>query len=96
MLTCHHHKVLFYCLRDFFIYSVRVEKCLQSLGQQYIQNMIQINYNNKHFFNLQVANSPSRLRFEANLSRESSECTEHSQHQMSQINTGKTVYVGNA
>ena len=54
------------------------------------------NNNNKHFFNLQVANSPSRLRFEANLSRESSECTEHSQDQMSQINTGKTVYVGNA
>ena len=52
--------------------------------------------NNKHFFNLQVANSPSRLRFEANLSRESSECTEHSQDQTSQINTGKTVYVGNA
>ena len=43
------------------------------------------NNNNKHFFNLQVANSPSRLRFEANLSRESSECTEHSQDQMSQI-----------
>ena len=54
------------------------------------------NNNNKHFFNLQVANSPSRLRFEANLSRESSECTEHSQDQTSQINTGKTVYVGNA
>ena len=50
----------------------------------------------KHFFNLQAANSPSRLRFEANLSRESSECTEHSQDQTSQINTGKTVYVGNA
>ena len=48
------------------------------------------------FFNLQVANSPSRLRFEANLSRESSEYTEHSQDQMSQINTEKTVYVGNA
>ena len=47
------------------------------------------NNNNKHFFNLQVANSPSRLRFEANLSRESSECTEHSQDQTSQIN----VYV---
>ena len=54
------------------------------------------NNNNKYIFNLQVANSPSRLRFEANLSRESSECTEHSQDQMSQINTGKTVYVGNA
>ena len=54
------------------------------------------NNNNKHFFNLQVVNSPSRLRFEANLSRESSECTEHSQDQTSQINTGKTVYVGNA
>ena len=54
------------------------------------------NNNNKHFSYLQVANSPSRLRFEANLSRESSECTEHSQDQMSQINTGKTVYVGNA
>ena len=49
-----------------------------------------------NIFNLQVANSPSRLRFEANLSRESSECTEHLQGQMSQINTGKTVYVGNA
>ena len=48
------------------------------------------------FFNLQVTNSPSRLRFEANLSRESSECIEHSQDQMSHINTGKTVYVGNA
>ena len=35
------------------------------------------NNNNKDFFNLKVANSPSRLRFEANLSRESSECTEH-------------------
>ena len=54
------------------------------------------NNNNKNFFNLQVANSPSRLRFEANLSRESSECTEHSQDQTSQINTRKTVYVGNA
>ena len=54
------------------------------------------NNNKKHFFNFQVANSPSRLRFEANLSRESSECTEHSQDQTSQINTGKTVYVGNA
>ena len=42
-----------------------------------------------NFFNLQVANSPSRLRFKANLSRERSECTEHSQNQMSQINTGK-------
>ena len=42
------------------------------------------NNNNKHFFNLQVANSPSRLRFEANLSRKSSECTEHSRDQMSQ------------
>ena len=51
------------------------------------------NNNNKHFFNLQVANSPSRLRFEANLSRESSECTEHSQDQTSQINTGKTVVI---
>ena len=46
-----------------------------------------------------VANSPSRLRFETNLFRESSECTEHSPDQMSQINqinTGKIVYVGNA
>ena len=50
------------------------------------------NNNNKHFFNLQVANSPSRLRFEANLSRESSECTEHSQDQTSQINV---LYVSN-
>ena len=49
-----------------------------------------------NIFFLQVANSSSRLRFKANLSRESSECTEHSQDQMSQINTGKTVYVGNA
>ena len=63
-----------------------------SQHQSYCNN----NNNNKHFFNLQVANSPSRLRFEANLSRESSECTEHSQDQTSQINTGKTVYVGNA
>ena len=54
------------------------------------------NNNNKHFFNLQVANCPSRLRFEANLFRESNECSEHSQDQMSQINTGMTVYVGNA
>ena len=30
------------------------------------------------------------------MSRESSECTEHSQDQIGQINTGKTVYVGNA
>ena len=60
----------------------------------YIFQGIYNNNNNKHFFNLQVANSPSRLRFEANLSRESSECTEHSQDKMSQINTGKTVYVG--
>ena len=52
------------------------------------------NNNNKHLFNLQVANSPSRLRFEANLSRESIECTEYSQDKMSQINIGKTVYVG--
>ena len=62
----------------------------------FVINISNINNNNKHFFNLQVANSPSRLRFEANLSRESSECTEHSQDQTSQINTGKTVYVGNA
>ena len=34
--------------------------------------------------------------FEANLSRERNECTEHSQNQMRQINTGKTVYVGKA
>ena len=34
--------------------------------------------------------------FEANLSRERSKCTEHSQNQMSQINTGKTVYMGKA
>ena len=64
--------------------------CIRMYLYIYIYN------NNKHFFNLQVANSPSRLRFEANLSRESSECTEHSQDQTSQINTGKTVYVGNA
>ena len=56
----------------------------------------EFNNNNKHFFNLQVVNSPSRLRFEANLSKESSECTEHSHDQTSQINTGKTVYEGNA
>ena len=62
----------------------------------YLHDKIYNNNNNKHFFNLQVANSPSRLRFEANLSRQSSECTEHSQDQTSQINTGKTVYVGNA
>ena len=54
------------------------------------------NNNNKHFFNLKVTNSPSRLWFEANLSRESSEYIEQSQDQMSEINTGKTVYMGNA
>ena len=70
--------------------------CLYIYVYLYIYIYIYNNNNNKHFFNLQVANSPSRLRFEANLSRESSECTEHSQDQTSQINTGKTVYVGNA
>ena len=73
---------------------------LRTLHQVYLhavwRNNNNNNNNNKHFFNLQVANSPSRLRFEANLPRESSECTEHSRDQMSQINTGKTVYVGNA
>ena len=34
--------------------------------------------------------------FESNLSRERSECAKHSQDQMSQIISGKTVYVGNA
>ena len=70
--------------------------CLNLNLQLLVRHMLIYNNNNKHFFNLQVANSPSRLRFEANLSRESSDCTEHSQDQMSQINTGKTVYVGNA
>ena len=65
-----------------------------SQDPSYKQN--KFNNNIKIFFNFQVANSPRRLRFEANLSRESSESTEHSQDQMSQINTGKTVYVGNA
>ena len=69
---------------------------LKYAGNNYVFNNNNNNNNNKHFFNLQVANSPSRLRFEANLSRESSECTEHSQDQTSQINTVKTVYVGNA
>ena len=47
------------------------------------------NKNNKHFFNLQVANSPSRLRFEANLSRESVVNVQSTvKDQMSQINTG--------
>ena len=55
------------------------------------------NNNNNIFFNLQVAKSPSKLRFKANLSRERSQLyRERSQDQMSQINTGKTVYVGNA
>ena len=40
---------------------------------------IRINYNNRTFFDLQVANSPGKLRFEANLSREDSQSTEHSQ-----------------
>ena len=71
----------------------RIKCCTHLYNERYNNNN---NNNNKHFFNLQVANSPSRLRFEANLSRESSECTEHSQDQTSQINTGKTVYVGNA
>ena len=71
---------------------------LKKHGNIYIHIIMYVcNYNNnKHFFNLQIAKSPCRLRFEANLSRESSECTEHNQDQMSQINTGKTVYVGNA
>ena len=70
--------------------------CVYIYLYYYVYLHIYNNNNNKHFFNLQVANSPSRLRFEANLSRESSECTEHSLDQMSQINTGKTVHVGNA
>ena len=40
------------------------------------------NNNNRTFFNLQVAHSPpppSKLRFEANLFREDSQSTEHSQ-----------------
>ena len=37
------------------------------------------NNNNRTFFDLQVANSHSKLRFEANLSRENSQSTEHSQ-----------------
>ena len=37
------------------------------------------NNNNRTFFDLQVPNSPSKLRFEANLSREDSQITEHSQ-----------------
>ena len=78
--------------QSFFIYNFHYIFC--ALVKVY--SLLYNNNNNKHFFNLQVANSPSRLRFEANLSRESSECTEHSQDQMSQINTGKTVYVGNA
>ena len=81
------------------MYIMKYNKILLSNLYNYIYNLqynIIIINNNKHFFNLQVANSPSRLRFEANLSRESSECTEHSQDQTSQINTGKTVYVGNA
>ena len=36
-------------------------------------------HNNKTFCDLQVANSPSKLRFEANLSREDSQSTEYSQ-----------------
>ena len=48
-------------------------------------------------FYLQVAKSPSRLRFKANMSTEREvSYTAHSQDQMSQINTEKTVYVGNA
>ena len=37
------------------------------------------NNNNRAFFDLQVANTPSKLRFEANLSREDSQSTEPSQ-----------------
>ena len=40
---------------------------------------MKINNNNKTFFDLQVANSPSKLRFEANLSRKDSHSKEHSQ-----------------
>ena len=81
-------------MHDFLniLWSTLVKSTYRPDNSNYNNN----NNNNKHFFNLQVANSPSRLRFEANLSRESSECTEHSQDQTSQINTGKTVYVGNA
>ena len=57
-------------------------------------NPINSDNNYKKHFLIHVTNSPSR--FEANLSREKSECTEHSQNQMSQINTGKTVYGGKA
>ena len=77
----------------FSLFTIKLHKFIYIYICIYINNN---NNNNKHFFNSQVANSPSRLSFEANLSRESSECTEHSQDQMSQINTGKTVYLGNA
>ena len=88
----------FLCLLNFYVDSLNLHiKQLLHAAAIYFEADTSINNNNnKHFFNLQVANSPSRLRFEANLSRESSECTEHSQDQMSQINTGKTIYVGNA
>ena len=39
----------------------------------------EFNNNNRTFVDSQVANSPSKLRFEANLSREDSQSTEHSQ-----------------
>ena len=74
-------------LSEKFLNVVSCNGNIHKVSNRIINN----NNNNKHFFNLQVANFPSRLRFEANLSRESSECTKHSQDQMSQINTGKTV-----
>ena len=95
-----HHGLWRYCRLNFRIFyaSEIFQQTVADLliGIPGVLNVVDNNNNNKHFFNLQVANSPSRLRFEANLSRESSECTEHSQDQTSQINTGKTVYVGNA
>ena len=36
------------------------------------------NNNNRKFFYLQVADSPSKLRFEANLCGGDSQCTKHS------------------
>ena len=42
---------------------------------------ININNNNRKFFDLQVANCLSTLRFEANLCKEDSESTKHSKSQ---------------
>ena len=49
---------------------MKIEKIEYVENREYDENT---NNNNDNFFNLQVAKSPSRLRFKANLSRERSQ-----------------------